>query len=40
MCLDEVSVPELAAPGGIQLQGIELAAFGFCAACSATKGNA
>lgn len=34
MCLDEVAVPALAVPGGIELQGIELAAFGYCAACS------
>ena len=33
MCLDDVAVPALAVPGGIELQGIELAAFGYCAAC-------
>jgi Fur family transcriptional regulator, ferric uptake regulator len=33
MCLDDVAVPELPVPSGIQLQGIELAAFGYCAAC-------
>jgi Fur family transcriptional regulator, ferric uptake regulator len=34
MCLDDVAVPPLAVPGGIELQGIELAAFGYCASCS------
>ena len=34
MCLDDVAVPELPVPGGIELQGIELAAFGYCAPCS------
>ena len=34
MCLDDVAVPELPVPGGIELQGIELAAFGYCALCS------
>jgi Fur family transcriptional regulator, ferric uptake regulator len=33
MCLDDVAVPALPVPGGIELQGIELAAFGFCAPC-------
>lgn len=33
MCLDDVAVPELPVPGGIELQGIELAAFGYCAPC-------
>jgi Fur family transcriptional regulator, ferric uptake regulator len=37
MCLDEVIVPALAVPGGIELQGIELAAFGHCAVCSAAN---
>jgi len=35
MCLDEVAVPALAVPGGIQLQGIELAAYGYCEKCNA-----
>ena len=34
MCLDDVAVPALPVPGGIELQGIELAAFGYCAPCS------
>ena len=34
MCLDDVAVPALPVPGGIELQGIELAAFGYCASCS------
>lgn len=34
MCLDEVAVPSLSVPDGIQLQGIELAAYGFCARCA------
>ena len=34
MCLDEVAVPTLPVPGGIQLQGIELAAYGYCEKCS------
>jgi len=34
MCLDEVAVPVLPVPGGIQLQGIELAAYGYCEKCS------
>ena len=34
MCLDDVAVPSLPVPGGIELQGIELAAFGYCAVCS------
>lgn len=34
MCLDDVAVPALPVPGGIELQGIELAAFGYCEACS------
>lgn len=34
MCLDDVAVPALPVPGGIELQGIELAAFGFCEVCS------
>ena len=33
MCLDDVAVPALPVPGGIELQGIELAAFGYCAPC-------
>ena len=33
MCLDDVAVPPLPVPGGIELQGIELAAFGYCASC-------
>ena len=37
MCLDDVAVPALAVPGGIELQGIELAAFGYCAQCSLTN---
>lgn len=35
MCLDAVAVPALPVPGGAQLQGVELAAFGYCARCSA-----
>ncbi len=34
MCLDEVAVPALSVPNGIQLQGIELAAYGYCARCA------
>ena len=34
MCLDDVAVPALPVPVGIELQGIELAAFGYCAPCS------
>ncbi len=34
MCLDEVAVPVLSVPGGIELQGIELAAYGYCEKCS------
>ncbi len=34
MCLDDVAVPALPVPDGIELQGIELAAFGYCAPCS------
>jgi Fur family ferric uptake transcriptional regulator len=34
VCLDDVAVPALPVPGGIELQGIELAAFGYCAACA------
>ena len=34
MCLDEVAVPALSVPAGIELQGIELAAYGFCARCA------
>ena len=34
MCLDDVAVPALPVPGGIELQRIELAAFGYCAPCS------
>ena len=34
MCLDGVAVPALTVPGGIQLQGIELAAYGYCARCA------
>ncbi len=33
MCLDGVAVPALSVPSGIQLQGIELAAYGYCARC-------
>lgn len=33
MCLDDVAVPALPVPSGIELQGIELAAFGYCAPC-------
>ena len=40
MCLDEVSVPPLKVPGGIELQGFELAAFGYCAKCAAANGEA
>jgi Fur family transcriptional regulator, ferric uptake regulator len=42
MCLDDVAVPLLPVPGGVQLQGIELAAFGYCASCgpSNTTGTA
>lgn len=36
MCLDDVAVPALPMPGGIQLQGVELAAYGYCEKCSAT----
>lgn len=35
MCLDEVAVPVLPVPGGIRLQGIELAAYGYCEKCNA-----
>jgi len=35
MCLDDVAVPVLPVPGGIQLQGVELAAHGYCEKCSA-----
>ena len=34
MCLDGVAVPALSVPDGIQLQGIELAAYGYCARCA------
>ena len=34
MCLDGVAVPALSVPEGIQLQGIELAAYGYCARCA------
>lgn len=34
MCLDDVAVPVLPVPGGIQLQGVELAAYGYCEKCS------
>jgi Fur family ferric uptake transcriptional regulator len=37
MCLDDVAVPALPVPGGIELQGIELAAFGYCAPCGAAN---
>ena len=37
MCLDEVAVPALLVPGGVELQGIELAAFGHCAVCSVSN---
>lgn len=35
MCLDEVVLPPLVVPAGIQLQGIELAAYGYCPRCAA-----
>jgi Fur family ferric uptake transcriptional regulator len=34
MCLDDVAVPVLPVPGGIELQGVELAAYGYCEKCS------
>ena len=40
LCLVEVAVPVLPVPSGIQLQGIELAAFGFCAGCSEANNSA
>jgi Fur family ferric uptake transcriptional regulator len=33
MCLDEVAVPKLPVADGIQLQGVELAAYGYCEKC-------
>ncbi len=38
ICLDDVAAPALAVPPGIELQGIELAAFGRCAHCRAEAG--
>lgn len=32
-CLEDVAAPVLAVPDGVELQGIELAAFGRCAQC-------
>lgn len=33
ICLDDVAAPALAVPAGVELQGIELAAFGRCSHC-------
>lgn len=33
ICLDDVAAPSLAVPAGVELQGIELAAFGRCSQC-------